>query len=68
MKRYRVYGIMTASVLIGEYDAESEDDAIDKADDDPEACTYPTLCHQCSVEVELCEIYKTEAEEVELNQ
>jgi len=58
--KYRVYGIMTASCLIGEYEADSEDDAKAKAESDGEANWYPTLCHQCSTEVELEEIYETQ--------
>ncbi len=61
MTRYKVYGVMTASVLLGEYEADSEDEAQGKADLDKEANFYPSLCSQCSHEVELGEIYKTEA-------
>ncbi len=64
MKKYRVYGIMTASVLIGEYEAESEEEALDMADEDREANWNPTLCHRCADEVELGDVYDTQVEEV----
>ena len=63
MKTYRVYGLWTASKLIGEFEANSEEEAIAMAEDSDEA--YASLCHQCSREIELGDIYpyKHEAEE-----
>ncbi|MCK5307095.1 MAG: hypothetical protein KAJ73_00655 [Zetaproteobacteria bacterium] len=51
---YRVYGIITASVLLGEYDVGSKEEAEKAADADENADWNPSLCHQCSSEVELC--------------
>ena len=64
MKKYRVYGLMTASVLLGEYEAEDSEAAIKLAEEDDNANWMPTICHQCSREVELNEIYETDAVEV----
>ena len=58
--KYRVYGIMTASVLIGEYEADSAEEAERMSDADPDANVWPSLCYQCSEEIELGEIYKTD--------
>jgi len=63
MKKYRVYGLMTASVLLGEYEAEDSEAAIKLAEEDDNANWMPTICHQCSHEVELNEIYETDAVE-----
>lgn len=61
MKKFKVYGLMTASVLIGEYEAENADAAIELADLDGSANWSPLLCHHCANEVELGEVYKTYA-------
>jgi len=63
MKKYRVYGIMTASVFLGAYEAEDSEAAIKLAEEDDNANWMPTICHQCSHEVELNEIYETDAVE-----
>ena len=59
MPKFRVYSISTASLFLGEFEAENEGAAIDKAlaENPPHA----SLCHQCSGEVELGEFYKEEA-------
>ena len=51
--KYRVYGIITASVLLGEYDTDSKEKAEKMAEEDAKADWNPSLCHQCSEEVEL---------------
>ena len=63
MKTYRVYGIWTASKVIGEFEADSEDEAIAMAEDSEEA--YASLCWHCSRELDLGDSapYKFEAEE-----
>lgn len=63
MKTYRVYGLWTAYKVIGEFEANSEEEAIAMAEESEEA--YASLCHQCSREVELGDStpYKFEAEE-----
>jgi hypothetical protein len=63
-KKYNVYGIMTASIFIGEYEAESQEEAEDMANRDSNANWMPSLCHQCSNEIDLGDVYKTEVEEV----
>ena len=63
--KYKVYGIMTASTVIGTYEAQTEEEATEKAENDPDGNYDPSLCHQCAHEVELGEIYKTEADELE---
>jgi len=64
MEKYAVYGLMTASVKIGVYEAENKEDAIKKADKDSNANWMPSLCWQCAGEVELGDIYETEAEKI----
>ena len=64
-KKYAVYGNMGASIKIGEYEAESEDEAIEMADADPQGNWYPSLCWQCNREIEIGDVYETEAVLVE---
>ncbi len=63
MKTYRVYGLWTASKVIGEFEANSEEEAIAMAEDSDGA--HASLCWECSREVELSDSapYKYEAEE-----
>ncbi len=65
MKKYTVMGIMSASVILGEYEAESKEQAEEMAEQDDSADWTPTLCHHCSDEIELNDIYKVEVEEFE---
>jgi hypothetical protein len=62
MKRYRVYSIATASVCLGEFEAETEDEAKEKAlaENPPDAM----LCHQCAGEIELGDFYEEQADEI----
>ena len=60
--KYRVYGIMTASVLLGEYEADSPEEAERMSDADPNANLWPSLCHECSNEIDLGDIYETQVE------
>ena len=59
-KRYSVYGIMTASVHLGDYEAESEAMADVLAENDNEADWTPCLCYHCASKIELGEIYDTQ--------
>ena len=65
MPKYRVYGVLTGSVYIGEYEAENESAAEDMANEDKEANWMPSLCYQCSGEVEIGDIYEVQIEKVE---
>jgi len=65
MKKYRVYGIASASTVIGEYEAESEQEAADMAANDQNADYDLGLCYQCSRKVEIGDIYEYQAEEIE---
>lgn len=63
MSKYKVYGHLSASILIGEYEAESKEAAEKMAENDDHADWYPSLCHQCASEVDLGDIYKVEVDE-----
>ena len=65
MKKFRVVGILSASVDLGVYEAESEKEAIELAYSSDTANSNPTLCHKCAHEVEIGDIYKEEVFEVE---
>lgn len=65
MKKYKVYGLITASVVMGEYEAESKEQAIKMSENDDQAEWFPSLCHQCAREIELNDITTLEAEEIE---
>lgn len=63
MPKYRVYSLATASLFLGEFDAETEDQAIELAI--KENPPHASLCHHCSDEIELGDFYTEEAELVE---
>lgn len=63
MSKYKVFGHLSAFILIGEYEAESKEAAEKMAENDDSADWYPSLCHQCSSEVELGDINKVEVVE-----
>lgn len=65
MTKYNVWGSVGADKLIGTYEADSPEEAEKMADKDPEADWSTSLCHQCSHEVELGDIYKTYVEETD---
>jgi len=67
MPKFRIYGIMTASKVLGEIDAGSKEEALLKADADDEigGNGFAALCHQCAGEIDLGDIYEYQAEEVE---
>lgn len=62
MAKYRVYSIATASVFLGEFEADSADEAKEKAAEESPPCAM--LCHQCADEIELGEFYEEQAEEI----
>jgi len=65
MPKYRVYAIASASWLLGEYEAENEDEARDLSQDDDSAEYHPSICHSCAGKIELGDAYKFDAEEVD---
>lgn len=62
--KYRVYAIATASWLIGTYEADSPDAAVEMANKDNEAEFSKSLCHQCADEMEVGDCYETQVEKV----
>jgi hypothetical protein len=65
MPKYRVYGIWTASKLLGVFEAANPVEAEDMAAESKS--NYASLCHQCSGEVELND-YSAERFEVEIEE
>lgn len=63
MPRYRVYGAVKATKYIGEIEADSKEEAEEKAWAMDEA--YVSLCNQCSSEAEDPEIDELVIEEIE---
>lgn len=52
MKKYLAYGTVVGTVFIGEFEAESEEEAREMAENHDKA-QAPTLCHYCSDEIDL---------------
>jgi hypothetical protein len=50
MAKFRAYGIYTASIMIGEYEADNEDQAMEMSQDDD---VHASLCHHCAQNIEL---------------
>lgn len=64
MPKYRVYALYTASKFLGEFEANSKEEAVNKGEEKGD--TWVSLCHQCSDEIEVNDDPHTyEAEEVE---
>lgn len=62
MRRWNVYGAVRASKYLGEFEAETAEEAVQLAlDSDAASCS---VCHQCSSEVEDPEIEDAVAEEI----
>ena len=61
MKKYQVVGLIDASVQLGEYEANSQEEAIRKAEFDQTANWHPTLCQQCSKDIDISDIYDVRA-------
>jgi hypothetical protein len=62
MPRYRVYGVASLSVVVGEYEADSPAQAEKMADEEGEWSI--ALCHQCAYDVDLGDINSVEIEEI----
>lgn len=60
--KYQVFGVLSASIFIGEYEADSKEDAIDKANEDKKANWHPRICHHCSRNISIGDINDVEAE------
>lgn len=63
MPKYSVYAIVTGSKFLGEIEAESKEAAIQKGWDHPDC--HISICHQCSREVEVGDIYEIQVDEIE---
>ena len=63
MKKYRVYGLVSATVDLGEYEAESAEEAEKMAEDNDDAGWYPSICHQCANEIDVGDVYEVHVEE-----
>lgn len=61
MPKFSVFGVVSATKYIGEYEAETKEEAEQMAWDD----AYVSICHQCSSEVEDPEITELIVEEIE---
>ena len=64
MSKYVVKANLSASVIIGTYEADSEEEAITLAENDPNGNHYQSLCHQCSRIIDLGEPYDYYTEEI----
>lgn len=51
MPKYRVYGVMTVTKYFGEIEADSQDEAVEIAENSDD--NHASLCHQCSQEIAL---------------
>ncbi|GAG41563.1 unnamed protein product [marine sediment metagenome] len=63
MKKYEVYGVTTASISLGAYEADTKEDAINQACQDEDKL-YISLCHYCASKIDVGEIDKFVAREV----
>lgn len=63
MAKYAVLGIIGASKFLGHYEAESEEEAIDKAEKN--SSLYVSICHQCAEEIDIGEIYEIKADKID---
>ena len=63
MPRYRVSGIVTGTKYLGEFEANSEEEAVGMALNSEEA--YVSMCHQCAHGCEDPEIHEANAELIE---
>lgn len=62
MKKYRVYAIASASKYVGEVEAETVEEAKEKAWE-MESCQLDSLCWSCSDSLDLGDIYELQVEE-----
>lgn len=65
--KYRIFEIATASRFLGEVEAYSEKEAIEKGWDKkhPDGSIPLALCHSCARKVEIGDTYEIQAEEIE---
>lgn len=63
MKKYRVYGLVSATVDLGEYEAESKEDAEKMAEENTDVDWSPTLCHHCANDLDVGDVYEVHVEE-----
>ena len=61
-KKYRVYGIASASKYMGEFEAGSKEEAEEIAW--KEGDYHIGLCHHCAGEIDIGDIYEVQVEEV----
>ena len=62
-KKFRVIGLVSASIDLGVYEAETKEEAIDMAYDNDNTNFHPTVCTHCSKEIEIGNIYDEEVYE-----
>jgi len=60
-KRWRIYGRVVGSTYVGEVEAATKKEALEKGQDE----AHVSFCHQCSSGCEDPEVEVTDAEEVE---
>ena len=65
MPKFFVYGIVSVSKFLGEYEAETKELAIEMAENDDDADWSVSLCHQCAKEVDIGDIYDIQADEID---
>ncbi|UUZ85641.1 hypothetical protein LJK88_20350 [Paenibacillus sp. P26] len=63
MPKYRVYAVVTATKYMGEFEAESKEEAEQMAWESDKA--YVSVCHQCARNVDSPEIDRMEVEEID---
>lgn len=61
MKKFHVYAVVTGSKYLGEVDAETKEEAIEKGEN--LKSVNISICHQCSSECENPEVTEITAEE-----
>ena len=64
MPKYIVYGVVSGSKCLGEFEADTKEGAMNEAAESDEC--YVSLCHQCSGEVDGAEIHEFVVNEVEV--
>lgn len=62
MATWRIIGILSASKYLGIVEADTKEEAIEKAEEELVDEMHASLCHYCSREIDLGETYDLEAE------
>jgi hypothetical protein len=65
VKKWAVYAKVTGSRYIGKFEADTEQEAIDEANNKSPRCGIATVCHQCSDVIEEIEVEADCADEIE---